>query len=347
MSEHVTRAAPPPPALPAVDRQIAARRQNVVTRVIEGRFGPFVGLSVASALLLIVVAATQDAFLTQANMTNIMRTAAVTLVLAAGMTLVLLTAGVDLSVGAILALCAVLYGQLVAVHGMNEWLALLVTLAAGAALGLVNGLLIGLANMSFFVVTLGTLSLFRGLALLWESDTVDMFGREVPALLGNDAVLGDTFPISILIALGVCVLLAFVLRSTRYGRSIYATGGNREAAELSGVRTGWIVVSVYVVSGLCAALGAVMLIGRTTTAVATQGTGIELSVVAAVLLGGAALSGGAGSIWGTVLAVGFLQVLANSLNLAAVSGFWQQIVTGSILIAAIYLDSVRTRRLGS
>lgn len=317
-----------------------------IVAVLDGRFGSYVGLGVALVLLLLVVSTTQDAFLTQANMTNILRTMSVTLVLAAGMTVVLLTAGVDLSVGATLGLTSVVYAQLVVEVGMNGFLALLLTLVVGAGLGLLNGLLIGVVRMSFFVVTLGTLSLYRGLALFWNSSSVDMFGQPVPRTLGNDTVLGGRIPIGLLVALGVCVLLAAMLRFTVFGRSIFAVGGNREAAELSGIRSGRVVAGVYVISGLCAALAAVILIGRTTVSVATAGTGIELSVVAAVLLGGAALSGGVGSLTGTALAVVFLQVLSNSLNLAGVSGFVQQILTGVILIAAIYLDSVRTRRSG-
>ena len=327
----------------------AARDQLValVQRLGQSRFGPYLGLLIVLIALIVYVSLTEDAFLSQANITNILRTSAIPLVLAGGMTLVLFTAGVDLSVGATLALCGVFYAQMSVDREIPGVLALLLTLVVGAGLGLFNGFLIGKVQMSFFVVTLGTLSLYRGIAFLWRDESVDMFTKELPAFLGNDALFGDTVPIGFLVAIGLYLLLAVVLRYTSFGRSVYAVGGNREAAELSGIRAGRVVALVYVISGMCAALGSVMLIGRTTIAVATAGTGIELNVAAAVLLGGAALSGGVGSIWGTLLGVMFLQVLSNALDLAGVSGFWQQIVTGAILITAIYLDSVRSRRIGS
>jgi ribose/xylose/arabinose/galactoside ABC-type transport system permease subunit len=319
----------------------------LVQRLGQSRFGPYLGLLIVLIALIVYVSLTEDAFLSQANITNILRTSAIPLVLAGGMTLVLFTAGVDLSVGATLALCGVFYAQMSVDRDIPGVLALLLTLVVGAGLGLFNGFLIGKVQMSFFVVTLGTLSLYRGIAFLWRDESVDMFTKELPAFLGNDALFGDTVPIGFLVAIGLYLFLAVVLRYTSFGRSVYAVGGNREAAELSGIRAGRVVALVYVISGMCAALGSVMLIGRTTISVATAGTGIELNVAAAVLLGGAALSGGVGSIWGTLLGVMFLQVLSNALDLAGVSGFWQQIVTGAILITAIYLDSVRSRRIGS
>ncbi len=331
---------------PQADSSAVRAPQWLIRRLVQSRFGPYLGLMVVLVALVVYVSITEEAFLSQANITNILRTSAIPLVLAAGMTLVLFTAGVDLSVGAILALCGVFYAQMAVDQDMPGFLALLLTLVVGAGLGLFNGFLIGKVRMSFFVVTLGTLSLFRGVALLWRNESVDMFTKELPAFLGNDTLFGGTIPIGFLVAMGLYVLFAVVLRYTVFGRSVYAVGGNREAAELSGIRAGGVVALVYVISGVCAALGSVMLIGRTTISVATAGTGIELNVAAAVLLGGAALSGGVGSIWGTLLGVMFLQVLSNALDLAAVSGFWQQIVTGGILITAIYLDSLRSRRTG-
>ena len=320
---------------------------SIAQRLVQSRFGPYLGLLAVLIMLIVYVSLSEEAFLSQANITNILRTSAIPLVLSAGMTLVLFTAGVDLSVGATLALCGVFYAQMAVDRDMPGLLALLLTLVVGAALGLFNGFLIGKIQMSFFVVTLGTLSLYRGIALLWRNESVDMYTEELPAFLGNDALFGDTVPIGFLAAMALYLVMALVLRYTSFGRSVYAVGGNREAAELSGIRAGRVVALVYVISGMCAALGSVMLIGRTTISVATAGTGIELNVAAAVLLGGAALSGGVGSIWGTLLGVMFLQVLSNALDLAAVSGFWQQIVTGGILITAIYLDSLRSRRIGA
>lgn len=325
----------------------AAKLRRPFQMVTTAKVGPYVGLVTILAAVIVYSALTQEAFLTETNIVNTLRNSAIPLVLAAGMTLVVITAGVDLSIGSILALCTVFYGQMAVSQSLPGVVALLLTLVLGALLGLFNGYLIGKIRMSFFVVTLGTLSLYRGLAQLWRNQSFDMFDYQLPRTLGNDTIFGDRLPIGFMLAIGVCTVVFLASKHTRFGRSVYAVGGNREAAELSGIRAGWIVALVYSFSGLCAALGAVMLIGRTTIAVSTSGQGIELGVVAAVLLGGAALSGGQGSIWGTVLAVIFLEVLSNALDLAAVSGFWQQIVTGVILIAAVYLDSLRSRRAGS
>lgn len=312
--------------------------------LLRSSIGPYVGLATALILLVLALSVTQEAFLSADNITNIMRTMAVPLVLAAGMTLVLLTAGVDLSMGSILALTGVMYATLTT-SGVPGEVALLAALATGAAIGFfINGLMIGRLGMSFFVVTLGTLALFRGITFLWTETNIDQYDDRLSSTLGNEVVLNDFLPIAFIVAIGVVLLVWFILRFTSYGRSVYAVGGNAEAAELSGIRSGWVVAGVYGISGLLAGLAAVLTIGRTTSAAPTAATGIELQVAAAALLGGVALSGGVGSIWGTVLGVAFLEVLNNGLNIAGFSSYWQQVFTGLVLLAAITLDWLRNRR---
>lgn len=312
--------------------------------LLASRFGPFVGLGALLAALVVYELATEPTFSSLDNLTGLGRSMAVPLVVAAAMAVVLLTGGVDLSIGSTLALSGTLYAKLVT-DGAPGGLALLVTLAFGAAVGFaVNGVLIGRLNVSFFVVTIGTLSLYRGLVFLWtDTDTIDLYGDQVSHSLGDRAILGEHLPIGLVIGVAVVVVLYLMLRYTTFGRAIYAVGGNREASELSGVRSGWVIASVYAISGLCAALAAVMTIGRATIADPNMGTNIELGAAAAALLGGVALSGGVGSIWGAVLGVAFLAVLTNALALAGASTSWQLIVTGVILIVAVYLDRVRAR----
>lgn len=344
MSTHPQAASgPPAPAAPAVVAP-AAGRSRAATVLFGTRFGPFIGVGAVLLALCVYMAATEPVFTSGDNLTNLMRSMAIPLVLAGAMALVLLTGGVDLSMGATLALTGTLYAKLVT-DGAPAGLALIACLAFGAALGFgINGILIGRLDMSFFVVTLGTLSAYRGITFLWtDNNTIDMFGDKLSQNVGDKAILGDRLPISILIALGVIVLLYLVLRFTNFGRSIYAVGGNKEAAELSGVRSGWVVAAVYGIAGAAAALAAIMTIGRSTIADPNMGTNIELQVAAAALLGGVALSGGVGSIWGAVLGVVFFQVLSNSLSLMGAPQSWQFIVTGVILVVAIYLDRVRTR----
>jgi ribose transport system permease protein len=313
-------------------------------KLLGGSFGPVVGVGGVLVALVLFELVTQPTFGSADNLTNLGRAAIVPLVVSAAMALVLLTGGVDLSIGSTLALTGVLYAKLVT-GGAPAGLALLACLAFGAVVGfVVNGILIGRLNMSFFVVTIGTLSLYRGIVYLWTStNTIDMYGDDVSAFLGNDTILGGHVPIGLLVALALVLALWWVLRWTTFGRSVYAVGGNREATELAGVRSGWVIAAVYGISGLCAALAAVMTIGRSTIADPNMGLNLELTAAAAALLGGVALSGGVGSIWGAVLGVAFLQALTNALSLAGVSTSWQLVVTGAILIVAVYLDRVRAR----
>ncbi|MDO8210226.1 ABC transporter permease [Conexibacter sp. CPCC 206217] len=327
--------APPPAAHPL---------KRAATRVLGGTFGPIVGVGGVLVALVLFELLTEPTFGSADNLTSLGRAAAVPLVVSAAMALVLLTGGVDLSIGSTLALTGVLYAKLVT-GGAPAGLALIACLVFGAVVGFtVNGILIGRLDMSFFVVTIGTMSLYRGIVYLWtDSSTIDMYGDRVSRALGNDTILGGHVPIGLLVGLALVLALWWVLRWTTFGRSIYAVGGNREATELAGVRAGWVTAAVYGVSGLCAALAAVMTIGRSTIADPNMGLNLELTAAAAALLGGVALSGGVGSVWGAVLGVAFLQALTNALSLAGVSTSWQLIVTGAILIIAVYLDRVRAR----
>jgi len=322
----------------------AAGARQLPRRILESQVGPFIGVGSVLVILLVVEAFVQSNFYEPGNLTNLGRALGVPLVLAAGMTLALLTGGVDLSIGSSLALSGTLYAKLYT-GGTPPVPALVICLAFGLIVGFaINGFLIGRLNMSFFVVTLGTLSLFRGIVYLWtNSETISMYEDSLTQKIGNETTLGGHVPIALLIAVATVVAIYLMLRLTTFGRQIYAVGGNREAARLSGVRTDWVIAAVYAITGLCAALAAIMTIGRTASVDPKMGESLELNAAAAVLLGGVSLSGGSGSIWGAVLGVVFLEVLANALALAGTSTSWQLIVTGVILVVAVYLDRLRAR----
>jgi ribose transport system permease protein len=313
-------------------------------KLLGSRIGPYIGVGTVLVALLVVEAITQGNFYGSGNVTNLMRQMAVPLILGGAMTLALLTGGVDLSIGSSLALSATVYAKLYEA-GAPPILSFLACLLFGLVVGfLINGFLIGRLNMSFFVVTLGTLSLYRGVVYLWTNlKTIDMYEDKFTSSLGNDTILGGKVPLAFLFAVGVVLLLYVMLKFTTFGRQIYAVGGNREAARLSGVRTDWVIAAVYAITGLCAAFAAVLMIGRTASVDPNIGESMELQAAAAVLLGGVALSGGNGSIWGAVLGVVFLGILENALSLAGASASWQLIVTGLILVIAVYLDRVRAR----
>jgi ribose/xylose/arabinose/galactoside ABC-type transport system permease subunit len=313
-------------------------------RYVSGSSAP--ALAVAALLVLVIVfeLLTEPNFSSSSNITNLLRTSAVPLLLAVGMTVVILTGGIDLSVGGILSVCGIAYAKMV-IAGVAPTAALFLTVLLGGALGFViNGILIGRFKLSFFVVTLGSASVLSGAALLWSDNRqFDMSGDALSRALGNDAI-GDLLPYGAIVALAALVLVAVVLKYTVFGRSVYAIGGNPEAAELSGVRAEWVIPAVYGVSGLCAGLAGVMLIGRQTIADPTAGNNsLVLYAIAATLLAGVSITGGAGSVYGALVGTAFLQVLSNALALRGYNSAWQMVATGTILLVAVYFDRVRLR----
>jgi ribose transport system permease protein len=261
-----------------------------------------------------------------------------------GNTFVLLTAGFDLSVGSMLSFAGVLLAFMIGAH-WDPWLAMAATILVTAGMGaILNGVLIGFAKLSFFVVTLATLSLIRGITFVWSQGFTKTVDSSAVANIGDGKIGGISVPI--LLMLGVLLVSLFVLHYTRFGRAVYAVGGNREAARLSGIHVGAVIVAVYAISGLLAGLAGIIQTGRLGAAAPVAGTGIELSAAAAVLLGGTSFSGGSGGVGGTLVGVLFIGVLRDGLGLSGVSAFWQDIVTGIILIAAIAIDRVSRERGG-
>lgn len=306
-------------------------------------FDPRITLLIVLVLVVALFAILQPVFFTSGNMMNILRLQAVPMILAVGMTMVVLTGGADLSAGSALALSGIAAGLLYS-SGVPIWLVIPLTVLFGALLGAVNGVLIGIVGMSFFVVTLGTLSGYRSLALVAsEGSAIQMSGAPALLFLGDGLLLG-WLPVPVLIAAVVVVLGYVILNHTGWGRKIYAVGSNAEAARLAGIRVSRVVFSVYLVSGLLAGVASIIQVGRLTSASPLVGQGLELQVIAAVLLGGTILSGGQGGLSGTVIAVLLLGVVQNGLTLSGTPDFWQGAITGAILIIAVYLDHVQRRQ---
>ncbi|WP_373354728.1 ABC transporter permease subunit [Pseudoroseicyclus sp. CXY001] len=276
------------------------------------------------------------------NAIVILQQASVNLVLACGMTFVILTAGIDLSVGSILA-AAAMAGLIVSLDPNLAMLAIPAALAVGAGLGLLNGAMIAGLHLPPFIVTLGGLTAIRGIARLMGEDR-SVFNSDLPyAVVGNGHIFG--IPWLVVIALGVVLASWFILRRTVFGLYVYAIGGNPEAARLAGIKVGLMLVIVYGISGLLAGLGGVMASARLYAANGQQlGLMYELDAVAAVILGGASLLGGAGSVWGTVVGALIIAVLTNGLILVGVSDVWQFITKGLIIIGAVTLDRFRSSR---
>lgn len=296
------------------------------------QFGTFVIL-----LLLLGLASLQsDAFLTERNLTNILRQHAGTGVMAVGMLYVILTRGIDLSVGSISALGAVLTAILV--QDWPLWAALLMVVGIGAACGLVSGVLVAFLRLPAFVVTLAMLTAARGMALILSNGQPIMLGEPGAAL----AAFGTAFPLGIpapaLLMIGVFVLAFVVLNFSRFGRLVKAIGSNEEAVRLSGIVTGWYVMAVYVISGALAAIAGIIVTSRSGVGSASVGDGAELDVIAAVVIGGASLMGGQGGVVNTFLGVLILGIIGNIMNLAGVPGYHQQVYLGVIIVVAVVLQ---------
>jgi len=319
------------------------QRAGAVRRAIRrASFGRYTGVAVGLVVVCVYLWLTEPAFMTWSNWENIIRGQSVVAILAIGMTVVVLTGGIDLSIASNAAASAMVLGLLVQ-DGWDWWSASLAAIGAGTALGLLNGVLIGFARIPFFVVTLGTLSIFQSWALLaTNGETISLFSYEKFTPL-EKLINGSTgpFPNLLLIVGGLYAVGIVLLRYTRFGRSVFAVGSNPEAARLSGIKVSVMLVSVYALCGLTAGLGSVALTGRLTAAGPNIDPNLMLTVVAAVLIGGTAFTGGDGSLVGTIVGVLFLGVIQNGLSLSGVSTFWQGTVSGTILIAAVGIGVIR------
>ena len=280
-------------------------------------------------------------FLSVGNLSIVMQQASINAVLAAGMTFVILTGGIDLSVGSILALAAVVAVGATLTPGL-AWAAIPLALLAGAACGLVNGSLIAWLGLPPFIVTLGALTAVRGVARLAAGDST-VFNSDLPfSVIGNGTLLG--VPWLVVIAFLVILLSWVILRRTVLGTWIYAVGGNAEAAALAGIKVPLVLLFVYATSGLLAGLGGVMSAARLYAANGLQlGQAYELDAIAAVILGGTSFVGGIGSVWGTLIGALIIAVLSNGLILLGVSDIWQYIIKGGVIILAVAVDKLRTR----
>jgi ribose transport system permease protein len=279
-------------------------------------------------------------FLSAGNAVNILRQASINIVLATGMTFVILTGGIDLSVGSILAVSAVV-AVLVSLLPAIGWLAVPAALLTGLLLGLVNGALITFLNVPPFIVTLGTLTALRGAAYLVANGTT-VINRDINfAWVGNSYI--GPLPWLVIIALLTVAVSWFVLRQTVLGVQIYAVGGNERAARLTGIKVSRVLLFVYGVSGLLSGLAGIMSSSRLYSATGLLGQGYELDAIAAVILGGTSFTGGIGTIVGTLFGALIIAVLNNGLTLLNMSYFWQLVVKGLVIIVAVIVDRLRKR----
>ena len=293
--------------------------------------------------LCVVLWALTPHFLTVSNLLNVAEQAAIIAIVAVGMTFVIITGGIDLSVGSVLAFAGVVMADVLH-RDVPLPLALAVALGTGLCCGLVNGALITVGRLPPFIATLGMMSVARGTALMFTE------GRPVSGFSGGFRSLatGELLgvPVSVVIMVGVYVVAHFVLTRTKLGRYTYAIGGNEEAALLSGVNVRVYKAAVYGISGMLSGLAAVILTARLNSAQPIAGMMYELDAIAATVIGGTSLLGGEGTVVGTLIGALIMAVLRNGLNLLGVSSFIQQVVIGSVIIAAVLIDMWLKRRAG-
>jgi ribose transport system permease protein len=300
------------------------------------------GVLAALVALCVYLSITQEVFLTWGNLTNIAKSNSVVFLLAIGATFVVISGGIDLSVASA-ATAAGMIGGLTLDAGWSVVAALAATVLFGGFLGLINGFLITKLRISFLVVTLGTLSIYQSFALIVnDGQTITVFGKPGFSVLSDfvNSEIGP-FPVLVIFDLVALLIAGGVLRYTGFGRALFAVGSNPEAARLNGIDVARVVLLTYGIAGLAAGLASVVQVGRLTGAAAQADPTLLLTVVAAVLIGGTAFTGGEGGVLGTLIGVLFLGVLQNGLTLSDVSSFWHGTVSGVVLIAAVGLGVVR------
>lgn len=293
------------------------------------------GLVFVVLFIVILMSFLSPVFMTKNNIMNVLRQISMNGILAVGMTFVILTGGIDLSVGSVVGITGVICGSFLE-KGMNWGLACLLSLAIALLCGVINGYLIAYVGFQPFIATLSTMTIGRGFALAY-SDGKPYTIRDAHFIsIGQGSVLGIPVPIILLVL--VCLLGLVILNMTTFGRYVFALGGNKSAAKLSGVRTKKMEMMVYVLSSVCACVVGMILAARISSGQPTAGESYEMDAIAATAIGGTSMSGGIGSLSGTILGFVIIGLLSNSMNLMNINSFYQQIVKGLLIIAAVFLD---------
>ena len=311
-------------------------------------------VSMAALVAFVSLSLMSDVFATQQNLFNVTRNFAFVAIIAIGMTAVIVTGGIDLSVGAVLVLAGMVVGMAMNA-GTSIWLAIPLALGVSLLAGAVNGFMVAYVGVPSFVVTLGMLSIARSVAMVLSNNRmVYEFGPDQPLLLA----LGGGFvnlalplidpirvPSPVIFLIALLLIAGFAFRWTRWGRYLFAIGGNEQAATLTGVPVKRIKLSVYMFSALCAGITGILEVGWLGTITTGLGQGMELSVIAASVIGGANLSGGIGTAFGAVVGAALIEIIRNSLILLGISTFWQGTFVGSFIIVAVLFDRLRAGRI--
>ena len=304
-------------------------------------------INVLLALLVVstLISLASPYFLTTNNLMGVARAFSLTAIMSVGMVMVIITGGIDLSVGSVMGLSSLVTALMFAA-GMPSGVAIAAGLGVGLGFGLANGVLVTVVGLPPFIATLGTLSIGRGLMyMLTHGVPVTPDTPESFAILGQGYV--GFVPVPVVIMIVLTIVFSVLMKKTRFGRHVYATGGNEAAARLSGVRTNRIKLVVYMLSGVISALAGIIAFSRYLSAEPASGFGAELDVIAAAAIGGASLAGGVGSVAGAVIGAALTGVIANGVVLMNIDTYAQQAITGAVILIAVSIDVIRSRRSGT
>ena len=295
-------------------------------------------------IFLIAMAFLTNRFFTFKNITNVGRQISLNAIIAIGMTLVIITGGIDLSVGGVCALCCCMCARLLNTTG-SIFLAVFISLLIGLAVGATNGFIISSTGIAPFIVTLSTVSITRGITLVFTNASPMPINNPAFKQIGQGMLAN--IPIPIFITLFIAAIAAFMMSKTKFGRYVYAIGGNERSAIVSGIRVRLVKLIVYMLSGFLAAFTAVIYTSRLSSGVPSLGTGFEMDAITAAVIGGASLAGGQGNIWGTLIGAVIIGILNNALNLLNINSYYQDIVTGVVVMIAVLFDFFIQSRISS
>ena len=319
------------------------RFKNGAVKYFKDNIGIIIGL-LAMCVFLVIFPTTRSTFLTQNNVFNILRQNASNLFLATGMTMVIILGGIDLSVGSVIALSGCVAAGCVVNMGLPEVAAFLIAILIGAAVGMFNGVVICKTNIPPFIVTLASMNITKGIALVYTQGAPIRCMTDAFKFPGAGYV--GPIPTPVILMLIIFVIAVMLVNRTHFGRHIYAVGGNAQAASFSGINVQKVKFWVYTFTGIMAGIAGVVIASRLYSGQPRSGEGAEMDAIAAVVVGGTSMSGGSGRLGGTLIGVLIIGVLNNGLNLMGVDSNWQYIVKGFVILLAVYVDFIRNRKAG-
>ena len=304
-------------------------------------YGPQTSTAIALFLLGLVLSFMSESFLTAGNLLTVMLQTSVSSLLGLGITFIIITGNIDLGVGAVLAFSASVAGYLMNNYGLNPVLAIFLIFLLGAMTGLISGIVITSVGIPAFIVTLGSMQIWRGLGLQITNGSTAFGFSEIIKFWGQGKI--GLIPVPVIIVLIVYLIGGFILNKTKLGLNTYAIGGNENASRLSGINVNRTKIILFTLNGFLCGLAGLVMMGRMDSSTGIMADGYEMDAIAATIIGGASMSGGEGRVWGTLIGALLMGVLRNGLNLLGVSAYWQKVAIGLVVVVAVSIDGLRRK----